>query len=151
MNLEAALPILLPRAIAWAEMEADRAAKIGQALSSAAVDIALRVGVAHPDRICVLIDDAMPMPEDRELQAAAVQTGLLGPHMAGLTLGYSVFVRRGHDTWQLLSHEFRHVAQYERAGSIADFLPIYLRQIVEAGYFNAPLEKDAREHEIDTP
>ena len=91
------------------------------------------------------------MPEDRELQAAAVQTGLLGPHMAGLTLGYSVFVRRGHDTWQLLSHEFRHVAQYERAGSIADFLPVYLRQIVEAGYFNAPLEKDAREHEIDTP
>ena len=38
-----------------------------------------------------------------------------------------------------------------RAGSIADFLPVYLRQIVEAGYFNAPLEKDAREHEIDTP
>ena len=39
--------------------------------------------------------------------------------------------------------------QYEEAGSIADFLPVYLKQIVEFGYDSAPLEVDARAHERD--
>ncbi len=42
---------------------------------------------------------------------------------------------------RLLRHEFRHVHQYEKAGSISAFLPIYLGQI------DAPLEADARAHE----
>ena len=91
------------------------------------------------------------MPEDPELRVAALQTGLLGPHMAGLTLGYSVFARRGHVTWRLLSHEFRHVFQYEQAGSITAFLPVYLQQIVQVGYANASIEIDARAHEQDLP
>jgi hypothetical protein len=41
------------------------------------------------------------------------------------------------------------VHQYERAGSIAAFLPVYLQQIVELGYNNAPFEIDARSHELD--
>jgi hypothetical protein len=68
--------------------------------------------------------------------------------MAGLTLGYAVFVCRGHETRRLLSHEFRHVFQYEQNGAIAGFLPLYLQQIVTMGYQNAPLEMDARAHEI---
>ena len=76
-------------------------------------------------------------------------TGLLGPNMVGLTLGYAVLVCRGHEaTPRLLSHEFRHVHQYEIAGSIAAFLPGYLHQIVAYGYANAPLEIDARNHEL---
>jgi hypothetical protein len=71
--------------------------------------------------------------------------------MAGLTLGHAVFVRRGHDSWRLLSHEFRHVHQYEQAGSIAAFLPVYLQQIVQFGYANCPLEIDARNHERHAP
>lgn len=50
-----------------------------------------------------------------------------------------------------VSHELRHVHQYEQHGSIAAFLRVYLRQIVEVGYANAPLEADARAHEIDSP
>jgi len=73
---------------------------------------------------------------------------MLGPDMAGLTLGYGIYVRHGHDTLRLLSHEFRHVYQYEAAGSIAAFLPGYLQQIVTVGYDDAPLEVDARVHEI---
>ena len=68
--------------------------------------------------------------------------------MIGLTLGYAVLICRGHESRpRLLSHEFRHVYQYEAAGSIAAFLPAYLEQIVAFGYFNAPLEADARTHE----
>jgi hypothetical protein len=68
--------------------------------------------------------------------------------MLGLTLGHSIFIVRGHKDRRLLSHELRHVHQYEHHGSIAAFLPVYLQQIVEVGYANAPLEADARAHEI---
>ena len=68
--------------------------------------------------------------------------------MVGLTLGYSIFIVNGHVNDRLLSHELRHVQQYERAGSIAAFLPTYLSQIVDLGYENAPFEIDARAHEI---
>jgi hypothetical protein len=151
VDLQTALPALLPKAIAWAESQAAVVSETGQTLNGARLGIARRVGVARPELIRVAIVDALPMPQDATLHAAAVQTGLLGPHMAGLTLGYSVLVCRGQDTSRLLSHEFRHVYQYEQAGSIAAFLPTYLQQIVQFGYANAPLEVDARAHEQLAP
>jgi hypothetical protein len=87
------------------------------------------------------------MPTEPILRSAAAQTGFLDPRMVGLTLGHSVFICRGHETMRLLSHEFRHVYQYEQAGSIAAFLPGYLAQIVEHGYTNTSFEVDARAHE----
>ena len=81
------------------------------------------------------------------LQAAAIQAGLLGPNMIGLTLGYSIFIRKGEETARLLAHEFRHVYQVEQHGSLANVLPIYLQQVVTMGYENAPFEIDARAHE----
>ena len=59
-----------------------------------------------------------------------------------------MFICRGHETKRLLSHELRHVHQYEQAGSIAGFLPEYLQQIVAFGYAAAPLEQEARAHEV---
>jgi hypothetical protein len=120
----------------------------GVALKSQWVSLAQSVGVVRPEHIRVGIVQTLPLPDDPLLRAAAVQTGLLGPNMIGLTLGYAVLVRRGHQADpRLLSHEFRHVYQYEAAGSIASFLPIYLREIVVNGYDNAPSEIDARAHE----
>ena len=148
IDLRAALPLLLPAAIKWAEARGREAAATGVALTEAQADIARRVGVQRPELIHVMVVDTVPLPEDPSLRDAALQTGLLGPHMAALTLGYSVFVVRGHESLRLLSHEFRHVHQYEAQGSIAAFLPVYLQQIVEVGYDNAPSELDALAHEI---
>lgn len=147
IDLRAALPLLLPDAIAWAEACAREAAASGVALTEQLADTARGVGVQRPGLIRVAVVDSLPLPEDAMLRAAALHTGLLGPRMAGLTLGYAVFIRRGHETVRLLSHEFRHVQQYEAHGSIAAFLPVYLQQIVEFGYDNAPFEIDARAHE----
>jgi hypothetical protein len=148
MDLRAALPLILPKAIAWAEEEASRAVTSGRVLNTDEIALARKVGVANPERIRIQSCNRLPRPQDPSLQAAADQTGLLGPGMAGLTLGYAVFVCRGHETRRLLSHEFRHVFQYEQNGAIAGFLPLYLQQIVTMGYQNAPLEMDARAHEI---
>jgi hypothetical protein len=54
-------------------------------------------------------------------------------------------------TTRLVSHELRHVHQYETAGSIAAFLGVYLAQIATVGYDNAPLEPDAIRHERHVP
>jgi hypothetical protein len=151
MDLQAALPFLLPKAIEWAEGEANSAAATGQALNDSEQQVARRVGVLRPELIRVALVGSLPMPDDPALRSAAIQTGLLSPNSAGLTLGYLVFVRRGQDTLRLLSHEFRHVHQYEQAGSIAAFLSVYLQQIAQFGYANAPLEADARAHEQVAP
>ena len=145
MDLEAALPLLLPRAIAWAEEQERDIIASGVQLSPDQVAMARGVGVARPEDIRVKLVDALPLPPDPILAAAAVQIGLLGPNMTGLTLGHGIFMcRRASGSRNLMAHECRHVHQYEQHGSIAAFLHQYLPQIVTQEYENAPLEQDAR-------
>lgn len=147
-NLLSVLPQLLPSAIAWAEGQSERTQQTGQPLDTAGLALATRVGVQHPERIRTQLVDALPLPGEPTLRQAALATGLLGPGMVGLTLGYSIFVVRGFMEPRLVSHECRHVYQYETHGSIAEFLPVYLQQIATVGYLNAPFEQDARAHEL---
>ena len=148
-DLAAALPRLLPKAIAWAEREAAAALTSGVPLSATGVRLAEHVGVCRPEFVRVVEAASLPFPADAELALVATQTGLLGPDMVGLTLGHAVFVLKGHASNRLISHECRHVHQYEVAGSIAAFLPLYLDQIAAFGYDEAPFEVDARAHETD--
>lgn len=148
MNLLQELPRLVPPAVAWAEARAARAAAAGTPLTLSEQDLARSVGVAHPELVRIEMVDTLPMPDEPTLRAAAQQAGLLGPNMAGLTLGHAIFICHDHKTKRLLSHELRHVFQYEQAGSIAAFLPVYLRQVLEVGYDAAALEVDARAHEL---
>lgn len=146
----AALPSLLPRAIAWAEAREVEVLKDGTALSpNGGIALARAVGVRRPDMIRVSLVDRIPVPDDPELCEAALEAELLGPDTLGITFGYAIYVRSDHDEPGLLWHECRHVHQYEQAGSIAAFLPVYLKQIVEHGYKDAPFEIDARAHERD--
>jgi hypothetical protein len=147
MDLKAALPELLPKAISWARAEARRGARVGRALNDRECEFARKVGVTHPERIRIVTVEALPMPIDPPLRAAAAQAGFLNPRMKGLTLGHSVFICRGHETPNLLSHEFRHVYQYERAGSITAFLRGYLPERVERGQAATTFDTDATAHE----
>jgi hypothetical protein len=147
-ELATALPLIIPRAIEWAEQHAFQIAKSGEPLTERELPLAQRVGVSHPEIIRLSFVAQLPMPTDLLLRQAAVRTGLLGPGMIGLTLGYGIYICSGHNSSRLLSHECRHVQQYEQAGSIAAYLPKYLQQIVQFGYTNAPYEIDAREAEF---
>jgi hypothetical protein len=148
MSLQDALPELVPLAVEWAERVSSQAAAGGEALDSRGLDLARQVGVSEPQRVRIAMPASMPYPEHPMLRAAASQTGMLGTTMAGITLGYTIFIRPGTFTARLLSHELRHVAQYEAAGSIEAFLRAYLAQVVHFGYHDAPYEVDARSHEI---
>ncbi|WP_018289703.1 hypothetical protein [Verrucomicrobium sp. 3C] len=149
MSLEAWLPQLLPGAVAWAETVAADAAATGRALSNSELSVASRVGIRFPEMIRLRILHQFPVPEDPRLEEAARQLGLLGPEMRGLTLGYSILVREGCLSTRLLSHECRHVYQYEQAGGIAGFLSEYLQSVARVGCDDLPFEEDARAHEVE--
>ena len=141
------LPELLPLATTWAEAQSTRGTDKGRPLNDAGLTLARRVGVAHPERIRIVVVDELPMPDDPVLRTAGVQAGLIGPQFGGLTLGYVIFMREGDERLELLAHECRHVAQYESFGSIGAFLATHLRDVIKFGYWNAPLEQDARAFE----
>ncbi len=145
-ELRTALPVLLPKAVSWAEDHAALIARDGRLLNSSEEEIARRVGVLHPERVRILEVQELPLPDDIELREAALALGLLGPTMVGLTLGYSIYLMPGHRD-RFLPHELRHVFQYEQAESIAEYLPKYLGQLVSFGYTDAPMEIDARKYE----
>lgn len=146
--LAARLPVLTPRVVDWAERQSAAALQGGTALPVELQQVAARVGVRQPRNIRVLVVDEIPLPDEPALRAAAGQVGLSQSWAAGLTLGYSVFLRRGVEReLRLLSHEFRHVAQYEACGGIAGFMPLHLGHLAELGYEASPFEVDARAHE----
>jgi hypothetical protein len=147
-GLEAQLVQIAPRVIQWAQVQAGQALRAGVPLSAEQVALARRVGVASPERIRVVLVEEIPLPDEPALKAASAQVGLSQSSAAGLTLGYAVIVRRGFERdARLLSHEFRHVAQYEAQGGIERFLEQHLRHLVRFGYEDSPFERDARAHE----
>lgn len=120
----------------------------GYKLTPAIQDIASQVAVANPARIHILEVDIFPKPENPKLKELAAHLGLLTEHTAGLTLGHAILIKRGLFSNRLLSHECRHVYQYEQAGSINHFLTSYLTSLLKHGYVDCPYEQDARQHEI---
>ncbi len=141
-------PAIAPRVIQWAEVQAGQALRAGAPLDAAQQALARRVGVKDPHRIRMIVVEEIPLPEEPLLKAASAEVGLSQSSAAGLTLGHAVIVRRGFENdARLLSHEFRHVAQYEARGGIARFLDEHLRHLVRFGYDDSPFERDARDHE----
>jgi hypothetical protein len=148
--LASQLPVMLPRVIAWAEKLSAEGRVAGTSLTQAQIRIARGSGVRDPASIRLVVVDRIPLPDEPALKAAALQVGLSSEGMAGMTLGYAVMVRRGYeDNVRLLSHEFRHVAQYEASGGIRPFLGIHLADLAAFGYEDSPFEVDARAHERD--
>jgi hypothetical protein len=143
-----ALASLLPAVIAWAEQREIEIINSGWPLSELELSLAKQVGVAYPERIRYIYVPQLPTPNDSALREFARDNGLLGPEMKGLTLMYGIYFCQGHHSKRLLLHECRHVHQYEQAGSIASYLPKYLREVIQFGYVNAPYEIDARAHEV---
>jgi hypothetical protein len=144
MDLRELLPIVVPRAITWAKSQEAEILRVGTPLSPYGITIAQRVGVLQPARVRLRIIPAIPMPEDPVMANIAVERNLFGPHTGGVTLGYGIYLVDGKWNEQLVAHELRHVHQYERLGGIEGFMPVYLSQIAQHGYMQAPLEQDAR-------
>jgi len=135
---------LLPLAVEWAESRSREILETGTPLTSHELQLARYVGVQHPERVRIKIVSAVPLPETRELPAAALQAELIGPLNHGLTVGNGIYLVERYIDDRLKRHELRHVYQYERAGSIEAFLAKYVADVLRLGHSNAPDEIDAR-------
>ena len=147
-DLATVLPKLLPQAIEWMELCSAEILSKGKPLTAAGIKVARSVGVLEPEKIRVELVENLPLPDDQMLRDVALQAGLLGPDMNGVTFGYGIYACTDRVTNRLITHECRHVSQCEAAGSIAAFLPVYLQEIVQYGYFESPVEADARQYEF---
>jgi len=132
----------------WAETQARGSLAQGAPLTPAQAALAREVGVRDPSRVRIHQVETLPEPRDPLLTAAAGRIGLMPQAADGMTLGYAVLIKRGagNDT-QLLRHELRHVAQYEREGGIRPFLARHIPDLMRHGYRDSPFERDARAHE----
>ena len=138
---------LAPRVIEWGERRSRDVIASGAKLDAKSLKLAAAVGVKNPERIRMAVVDRIELPQEPMLRAAGTRVGL-SQSADGMTLGYAVVVRRGHEAnARLLSHEFRHVAQYEACGGIAAFLATHLAHLSLHGYDNSPFELDAERHE----
>lgn len=151
MNLQELLPQLVPEAITWAKAQAQHVAVSGRLLTEPGLALARHVGVKNPELVRLLYVDQLPVP----IKQLALRQLILGERLfegrAGLTLGHSIMIVHGCADARLVSHELRHVHQYEELGGIDGFMPTYLGQIASVGYDLAPLEIDARGHEVGFP
>jgi hypothetical protein len=139
---------LMPAAMAWAlSVNASGLAR-GKPLSLCQAADATEVGVKKPDAVRILRIPSLPEPDCADLRRTAGQCGLDLGRSHGMALGYAVLIcHSALGDRRVLRHELRHVAQFETAGSLSQFLEEYLAQIVRHGYRDAPLEIDARRHE----
>lgn len=136
------------KAIDWARSQSEIILQTGSPLGLGMQSLAREMGVTYPERIRIDFVESIPLPDDEELLSIAHSLGLLGDEITSLTLGYGVYIRSGMENIRLLTHEFRHIQQYEQYDSIDAFLEQYFHQMMTVGYQDAPLEIDARAHEI---
>jgi hypothetical protein len=138
------LPVLLPLAVRWAEREEKRILLKGVALVEPHLSDAKIVGVKYPERIRLSKVRSIPPPSNPILKFAAHTTGLVSQDSAGMALRYGIFIREDFSgDRNLIAHECVHTSQYERLGGFNAFLSRYLRECLELGYPEAPLEQEA--------
>ncbi len=137
---------LLPRAAEWAQGQEQFLLRNAASLilRPKLKEIALRAGIARTVSGRILGVPAIPLPEEADLRKTAIAYGLITPGTIGLTLGHGIFIRQDclADA-KLIAHELKHVAQYERLGSIPAFLQQYLSEVSQHGYPSAPMELEA--------
>jgi hypothetical protein len=139
-------PTLIAEASIWAQEREREILACGRALQDSDVIMARRVGVQRAELVRVEIVPSLPLPP-RGTKLRQLMEGMNFQSMDGLTLGYGIYIVQGRLEKPLLCHELRHVQQYERMGGLVPFLQEYLDQVIFHGYFDAPLEADARAHE----
>lgn len=109
--------------LAWAATMEVGVLAGGRSLAHWQAADARQVGVRFPDRVRVLLVDAIPAPGDPDLLAAARRSGVFDGDDGHLTLGYAIMIhRRCLGSRRILRRALGAVAEFELAGSLHSFL-----------------------------
>lgn len=139
-----ALPWVMPMILRYAEQVKWAAFKNGRKLTIDERRTAAAVGVKFTGTISLWIADSVPAPESAVLRWLARVAGLPFEQMAGLTFDHCIVIRKDFFTPELFAHECRHARQAEIVGNLGEFLTEYLTQVLTYGYYEAPMEVEAR-------
>lgn len=91
------------------------------------------------NKIKIIYIDEIPFP--KELQ----QYSQFKHKPRGLAVGNGIYIDKKYkDDIVLLKHEIIHVIQYNRFDSLASFIKQYIKEYLQDGYIEMPLEKEAR-------
>lgn len=138
---------LIPLASRWVLQQETIMNAKGRSLNAAEMSDARSAGVQHPERIRIMAVPVILPPQTFPLALAGKLVNLIGPQTAGITLRYGIYIREDCSDYRrnrnLYVHEFVHVGQYERLGSVNAFLKKYLRECLVEGYPFGPLEQEA--------
>ena len=141
---------LLPLALGWLLSVEQATLANGRELSAVELNDAQAVGVEHPEKIRILTVESIAQPENPLLLQAMKEIGMPLTGVAGRANGYGVEIVAGAGSRGLLRHEFRHVYQFEQAGSMANFVEVYVKSLLVDGYAKSEFERDARSFETVT-
>ena len=137
---------LLPLACNWAREQEAFILSRGSPLGPRRAADARLAGVRDTEKIRILVVDRMPLPDNKELAEATRVTQVITNASRGVTFGHGIIIRA--DAWgdrELLLHQFVHVAQCERIGSLELFVQAYLRDRQRSEKFHVgSLEEEAR-------
>jgi hypothetical protein len=104
--------------------------KCGEPLSNNMIQIAKEIGIEKPE----------------EIRTYEKEGKIFGhTKIAGITLGKAIEIRKNYKTDSLICHELIHVKQYQDCGGIKGFLNKYVGEVSKYGYWNSPMEIEARE------
>jgi len=144
MLIPATVKILLPLVQTWCEAQERIILRDGAGLTPAQLTDAQKIGVAHPEKVRLLMVPEIPTPQHPLLVAAIKKVWNGSQVTKGLTLRYGIFIRAefGNDR-ELVFHELVHTMQYERMGGYREFLRQYLTECLTVGYPAAPMERAA--------
>lgn len=107
---------------------------------------ARNAGVRNVDRIRLAYTKVIPLPAPMFLRKYLDHRGFPSSDVAGLALRYGIYLEEGTPlNGSVIRHELIHTRQYQRMGSVACFLWLYLYQCLTRGYYHCALEKEARE------
>lgn len=122
----------------------------GRALTERELEWARTLGIQKPAQVRIHVVDRVPVPfwnrwvPTRWIEKYALKVG----DIAGMTLGYGIYVREGEESPLLVAHELVHVQQYERLGGFQGFMAAYLLDCFHHGYQRSHLEAEAVQRSV---
>lgn len=136
------LKAIVPLGTRWAERQEAAILRDGRPLSEWETMWATDVGVRKPESVRILPVPRIPTPVSWLTKLFRIFTE--GP--TGMAVNYGIYLEASQATNpSLLVHELTHVAQFERLGGIESFLREYILQCVQDGYWEAEMEREARD------
>jgi hypothetical protein len=136
----------LPFAWLWLRLHQRRILHHGRELTDKERRFAEKLGIKDCDKVRLWSVDQVPSPGGFLLSGLGRLAGVSTHSAKGMALDHGIYLESAQDSRpSLVAHELVHVAQFERLGGTWLFLRDYLRQCLEDGYWNAPLEIEARE------